>query len=118
MHTMMEVAKNRVVSFRYLMKDSKGTVLENTLARQPASYLHGASGIQPLLQAQLEGLQAGDKATVFLDAAAGLTMEDFIFEMIIDHVRDAMDEEIILGYPVQVNMPLCGLDCDCYKPAI
>ena len=113
----MKVAKNCVVSMRYVMKSSQGLVLENTMNGLPVSYLHGAAGILSLLQEQLEGLKAGDKKTVCLPATAGLTAEDFVFEVIIDQVRTALKEEIMLGYPVQANVQACEADCDCYKIA-
>ena len=112
---MMYIAKNSIVSIRYIMKNSKEVVLENTMNHLPVSYLQGSPGILPLLQAQLEGLKAGDKKVVFLTAASGLTNEDFIFEVIIDEVRVASKEEILLGYPVKLNVPKCEADCDCYS---
>ena len=112
---MMYIAKNNVVSIRYIMKDSKEGVLENTMNDPPVSYLHGSTGIQPLLQAQLEGLKAGDKKTVYLTTESGLTNEDFIFEVIIDEVRVALKEEVLLGYPVKLNVKKCEADCDCYR---
>ncbi len=112
---MMTVAKNSVVSMRYIMKNSKGIILENTMNSHPISYLHGTENILSLLQEQLEGLKAGDKKTVYLKAVTGLTGEDFIFDVIIDQVRVAMEEEILLGYPVLVNVKVCEADCDCYN---
>jgi FKBP-type peptidyl-prolyl cis-trans isomerase SlyD len=111
----MNIAKNSVVSIRYIMKNSKGEILENTMSNDPVSYLHGSTGILPLLQAQLEGLKAGDKKVVYLTAAPGLTSEDFIFEVIIDEVRNALKEEILLGYPVTATVQKCEADCDCYN---
>jgi|SRR5664279_325261 len=104
---MMHIAKNRIVSIRYIMKNSKEDVLENTMNKHPVSYLHGSTGIQPLLQAQLEGLKAGSKKVVYLTAASGLTDEDFIFEVIVDEVRVALKEEVLLGYPVKLNVAKC-----------
>jgi len=112
---MITVAKDRVVSIRYIMKNSKEEVLENTMKAQPVSYLQGASGILTLLQEQLEGLKAGDEKIVYLKAASGLTGEDFIFDVIIDQVRAAMKEELMLGYPVQADVRACEADCDCYN---
>ena len=111
----MQIAKNSVVSIRYIMKNSKEEVLENTMNGLPVSYLHGSPGIQPLLQAQLEGLKAGDKKVMYLTAASGLTNEDFIFEVIIDDVRVALKEEVLLGYPVLLDIPKCEADCECYS---
>lgn len=111
----MYIVKDNVVSIRYIMKDSKEAVLENTMNNLPVSYLHGSLGIQPFLQAQLEGLKAGDKKTVYLTTESGLTNEDFVFEVIIDEVRPALKEEVLLGYPVKLNVQKCEADCDCYS---
>jgi FKBP-type peptidyl-prolyl cis-trans isomerase 2 len=58
---MMCIEKDTVVAMCYTMRNGKGEVLEDTMHAVPVNYLHGSSGIQPLLQAQLEGLKAGDK---------------------------------------------------------
>jgi len=110
----MHIEKNHVVSIRYIMKNSKQEVLENNMKGKPVSYLHGATGILPLLQEQLHGLKTGDKKRVYLATGQGLSKEDFIFEVIIDQVRMALDEEILLGYPVQLDVPHCDDDCECY----
>jgi FKBP-type peptidyl-prolyl cis-trans isomerase 2 len=112
---MMQVAKNSVVSIRYIMKNGKGVVLGNTMNNDPVSYLHGSTGILPVLQAQFEGLKTGDKKVVYLTTIPGLTSEDFIFEVMIDDVREALQEEILLGYPVKMNVVKCESDCDCYS---
>ena len=108
---MMRISKNSVVSIRYIIKNSVDVVLENTMTNLPVSYLHGSPGIQPLLQTQLEGLKAGDKKIVCLTASSGLTNEDFIFEVMIDEVRVASNEEVLLGYPVKFSK--CEADCEC-----
>jgi FKBP-type peptidyl-prolyl cis-trans isomerase SlyD len=112
---MMQITKNSVVSLRYIMKNGKGIVLEDTMNNDPVSYLHGSTGILALLQAQLEGLKTGDKKIVYLTAASGLTDEDFIFEVMVDEVRVALKEEVLLGYPVKMNVVKCEADCDCYS---
>ena len=109
------IAKNTVVAMRYIMRNSKGAILEDTMNAMPGHYLHGSGGIQPLLQVQLEGLQPGDKKTIFLLKESGLTDDDFSFEVIVDAVRAAMPEEILLGYPVKTDMDKCGADCVCYS---
>jgi FKBP-type peptidyl-prolyl cis-trans isomerase SlyD len=111
----MHIEKNCVVSIRYIMKNSADEELENTMNALPVMYLHGATGILPLLQVQLEGLKTGDKKLVYLKAASGLTSEDFIFDVTVDEVRPALQEEILLGYPVKLNASECGADCSCYN---
>ena len=111
---MVTVTNNCVVSIRYVMKNGCGDILENIMENDPVSYLHGSATILALLQAQLEGLKTGDKKNVHLLAAQGLTNEDFTFEVIVDQVRPASAEEILLGYPVQVSVSKCMEDCECY----
>lgn len=111
---MITVENNRVVSLRYIMKNSEGEMLENTMNHNPVSYLHGSAEILPLLQTQLEGLKAGDKKIIYLASEPGLTSEEFSFEVILDEVRMALAEELILGYPVKSAIQKCEEDCACY----
>src|SRR4051812_12512537 len=100
----MLIGKNCVVSIRYIMKNGKGEVLENTMNNDPVSYLHGSNCVLAMLQDQLTGLKAGDNKRVYLAAAPELTNEVFIFEVIIDEVRVALKEEVLLGYPVNLDV--------------
>ena len=108
------VARDCVVALRYIMRNSRDEILENTMERDPVNYLHGSPGILPMLQAQIEGLNAGDKKKVYLTTESGLTDEDFIFDVIIDNVRAALKEEILLGYPVKITLQKCEGNCECY----
>ena len=111
----MQVTKDSVVSIRFILKNSRGEVLEDTMSGDPVSYLQGSSGIEPLLQAQLDGLQRGDKKAVLLPASSVLVSEDFTCEIIVDDVRIASESEILLGYPVQIPADRCDSDCACYS---
>jgi hypothetical protein len=112
---MMCIAKDTVVAMRYIMRNGKGVVLEDTMHAVPVNYLHGSDGIQPLLQAQLAGLKPGDKKMVYLLKESGLTDDDFSFEVIIDSVRTVLPEEVLLGYPVMIDSEKCERDCGCYE---
>ena len=111
---MMCITKDTVVTMRYIMRNSKGVMLEDTMNAAPINYLHGTGSIHPLLQAQLEGLKQGDKKLVYLLKESGLTDEDFSFEVIIDNVRTALPEELLLGYLVNIDTGKCDIDCACY----
>jgi FKBP-type peptidyl-prolyl cis-trans isomerase SlyD len=74
---MMEVAANCVVSIRYIMKNDRDEILENTLQGEPTTYLHGGAGILKILQQQLEGLTPGAKKMVLLPGETGLTGSSF-----------------------------------------
>jgi len=108
------VDKDMVVALRYIMRNGKGDVLEDTLQSSPVNYLHGSGGILSMLQQQLKGLKTGDKKKVHL-FKGNEADDDFEFDVIIDDVRAALPEEIILGYPVQITTTICDDDCNCYE---
>lgn len=111
---LQQVTKDSVVALRYIMRNSRGDVLEDTMQSAPVHYLHGSAGILPLLQQQLEGAQRGDRKKVSLpESNAG---DDFYFDVVIDEVRTASPEEIALGYPLKITSVVCDDNCDCYNP--
>ena len=107
---MTRVTKNMVVHFRYCMQNTNGEVIEKKLNASPSCYLHGGSSIAPFLQSQIEGLGVGEIKTIFLNDES----ENISFKIIIDKLRSASVEELILGYPVAENIN-CNSDCDCYS---
>jgi FKBP-type peptidyl-prolyl cis-trans isomerase SlyD len=111
---MMEVKKNRVITIRYIMQNSRGEVLQNTIDGPSASYLHGSGGIIKSLQSPLEGLLAGERKQVFLFGENEGLEDDFIFDVLIEKVRDALPQEIILGYPLSGKAMECAPGCTCY----
>lgn len=111
----MRVADKTVVALRYCMKNSKGEVLENILGAAPVEYLHGGGNIMPALEASLTGLIAGTvkKVSISGDNDAQLTAS-YYFDVIIDNVRPATDEEIAMGKPAQPKKENeCGPGCCC-----
>ena len=109
------VKKNTVVFFRYIMKNSKGQVVENAMEGAPKYYLHGSSGIHHLLQCQMEGLTIGDVRVIYLEKKITLSNDDFSFQIIIDGLRPALEEELMLGYPVVIDYLICDSQCICYS---
>ena len=109
----MTVKKNMIVFFHYTMRNSRSVVLENNMDGFPKCYLHGSSAIQPLLQAQFEGLKVGETKTISLKRDGGIVADDYTFNVIIDDLRLATEEELLLGYPVVIDDSICGPDCIC-----
>lgn len=64
----MKVAKDKVVSIEYVLKDKDGNVLDASNG-QPLAYLHGHGQIIPGLEKALEGKEVGEKLTVTVPAA-------------------------------------------------
>jgi FKBP-type peptidyl-prolyl cis-trans isomerase SlyD len=111
---MIQVGKNRIVTIRYIMQNSRGDVLENTMGGPSASYLHGGSGILPSLQGQLEGLTPGERKQVFLFRDRDAIPEDFSFDVWIEKIREALPQEQALGYPLTGMAVECAPGCTCY----
>jgi FKBP-type peptidyl-prolyl cis-trans isomerase SlyD len=63
----MQIAKDKVVSIEYTLKDDEGTLLDTSQGRDPLAYLHGAGNIIPGLEQALEGKQAGESLSVRID---------------------------------------------------
>jgi FKBP-type peptidyl-prolyl cis-trans isomerase SlyD len=111
----MEISRNRVVTIRYIMKNERGEVLEDTMASGPsASYLHGGAGILLSLQAQLEGMTPGDRKMVSLLQERDQIPGGYHFDVWVEQVREASREEQILGYPLTGSAMECAPGCICY----
>ncbi len=112
----MQVTPKTIVSIRYRMKNSRGEVLENIMESAPVSYLHGAGQILPTLESHLTGREAGASASVMVSKAEGFPGldDDFYFDVIIDQVRWATDEELKRGQPLTTSKNGdCGPECCC-----
>jgi len=111
---MIRVGKDTVVSIRYIMRNSRGELLENTISGPAASYLHGGSGILSSLQVQLEGLREGERKQVYLLKKYDNLEDDFSFDILVEKIRDALPQEIALGYPLTGTAMECGPGCTCF----
>ena len=111
----MKIAANTIVSFRYTMKTDDGTFLENTMQQNGVNYLHGAKNILPFLESKLEGLECGQQKLISISPDESPELNDsFHFDIIIDHVRAATEEEIRNGRPSQESSKNnCGPGCNC-----
>ncbi|HKO81656.1 MAG TPA: FKBP-type peptidyl-prolyl cis-trans isomerase [Chitinophagaceae bacterium] len=102
----MEIAEKMVVSLRYILKNSEGEEVENTITGSPVQYVHGAGKILPQLEILLKGLKAGDKKSVTVELP-----DIFHFNIEIDEIRMATTEEIEAGVPITRDD--CGPGCCC-----
>jgi FKBP-type peptidyl-prolyl cis-trans isomerase (trigger factor) len=101
---------------RYIMKNSEGSVLANTLQEQPVEFRYGSGEILPGLEGPLTGLKIGEQKTFSLspESVPGLN-QTFYFDVIIDDVRwpsetEAQEVKDNLLKPEQKD---CGPGCDC-----
>jgi FKBP-type peptidyl-prolyl cis-trans isomerase SlyD len=64
----MQIAKDRVVSIGYTLKDAQNQVLDVSSDAEPLEYLHGYENIIPGLERALDGKAQGDAFTVTVAA--------------------------------------------------
>ncbi|MFA6455602.1 MAG: peptidylprolyl isomerase [Bacteroidota bacterium] len=67
----MKIAKDKVVSIEYTLRDDGGNILDSSDGREPLAYLHGNGNLIPGLEAQLEGKSANDALKVTVAPADG-----------------------------------------------
>ncbi|MEJ2088469.1 MAG: peptidylprolyl isomerase [Gammaproteobacteria bacterium] len=65
----MKVASDHVVDIHYTLTDDDGREIDTSLNSEPLTYLHGANGLIPGLERELDGREAGDKFQVAIQPA-------------------------------------------------
>ena len=107
MNRMIRVGSNRMVALRYLMKNSAGHVLVDTMDDKPVTFLYGSGEIIDGLERELNGLQIGDRKSFVLSRQIAPDLDDaFYFDIIIDDIYwqgTGQDDD-------------CGPDCACHHP--
>ncbi len=93
----MNVAQNTVVSLSYELYDADGGLIEK--AQQPLVYLHGHSGIFPLVEQALEGKAVGEACKVRLTPADAFGEYDA--ELVRVEDRDKFPAEVVVGMQFQ-----------------
>lgn len=101
----MEIAKEKVVSIDYTLKDEEGNVLDTSQGKGPLAYLHGAGNIIPGLENALEGKSAGESLNVKLSPADAYG--EHVPELVQDVPRENFppDAEIKAGMQFQAQTP-------------
>lgn len=99
----MQIAKNTVVAIDYTLTDDDGQVLDSSDGREPLSYLHGASGIIPGLERELDGKQAGDELQVKVAAEDGYGERNDALQQQLPRDQFAEVGELELGMQFQVD---------------
>ncbi len=90
----MQISKNSVVTLNYTLKNDQGETLDESQDNS-FLYLHGAGGIIPGLEGQLEGKSAGDSFSTHIEAADGYGVRDESMVQVVP--RDMFDE----GHPIE-----------------
>jgi FKBP-type peptidyl-prolyl cis-trans isomerase SlyD len=74
--SLMQVAKNAVVTIDYTLKNPEGNVIDTSVGRQPLPYIHGTGSLISGLEKALEGKKAGDQIIVTVPPEEGYGIRD------------------------------------------
>jgi FKBP-type peptidyl-prolyl cis-trans isomerase SlyD len=101
----MKIADQCVVSIHYTLTDDDGNELDSSAGRDPLSYLHGAQGLIPGLERELEGREAGDQLAVSVppEDAYGEVNPELIQEVPLDALAGI--SELTVGMQLQSQSP-------------
>lgn len=114
MKKMIRVGLNRRVAFRYIMKNSSGEIIANTMDAKSVAFVFGSGEILPALENELNGLKIGEKKTFSVsgDDAPGLP-GTFHFHVVIDNIWWAEDLPAKAEESTAGVLP-CASDCFCH----
>jgi len=101
----VQIARNKVVSIHYTLRDEQGTVLDSTDGRGPLAYLHGKGNIIPGLEQALDGKGAGDKLDVTVAPEKGYGVRDERLVQIVPRSGFPAGTELNPGTRLRTNGP-------------
>ena len=91
------IAKNKVVSLSYCLKDTQGEELDRADADAPMKYLHGGGTIVPGLENALNGLKVGEKKEVIVKPGDGYGDILSDLKMKVERKMFPADQKIAIG---------------------
>ncbi len=83
----MQIKKDCVVQFSYVLKDITGKVVESSEGAGPTTYMHGHGGMLPVLESELAGLSTGAQVSAKLSQPYGPSHPDSIQRVPLKHLR-------------------------------
>jgi FKBP-type peptidyl-prolyl cis-trans isomerase SlyD len=101
----VQIARNRVVSIHYTLRDEQGAVIDSSSGRGPLAYLHGKGNLIAGLEQALAGKSAGDKLDVTVAPEQGYGPRDERLVQVVPRHRFAEGAGLEPGMQVQANGP-------------
>ncbi|MBV1932127.1 MAG: peptidylprolyl isomerase [Porticoccaceae bacterium] len=83
----MQIKKDCVVQFAYVLKDIAGKVVESSEGAGPTTYMHGHGGMLPALEQELAGLSVGAQVSAKLSQPYGPSHPDSVQRVPLKHLR-------------------------------
>jgi FKBP-type peptidyl-prolyl cis-trans isomerase SlyD len=99
----VQIARNRVVSIHYTLRDEQGAVIDSSSGRGPLAYLHGKGNIIPGLEQALDGKAAGDRIDVTVPPEQGYGSRDERLVQIVPRTRFAEGTNLSPGMQLRTS---------------
>jgi FKBP-type peptidyl-prolyl cis-trans isomerase SlyD len=101
----VQIARNKVVSIHYTLRDEQGTLLDSSQGRAPLTYLHGKGNIIPGLEQALDGKAAGEKLDVSVAPEQAYGARDERLVQILPRSRLPEGTQLAPGMQLRVEGP-------------
>jgi FKBP-type peptidyl-prolyl cis-trans isomerase SlyD len=101
----LQIARNKVVTIHYTLRDEQGTVIDSSGGRGPLAYLHGKGNIIPGLEQALAGKGAGDKLEVTIAPEQAYGVRDERLVQILPRSRFPESAEVAVGMQMRASGP-------------
>jgi FKBP-type peptidyl-prolyl cis-trans isomerase SlyD len=101
----VQIARNRVVSIHYTLRDEQGAVIDSSGGRGPLAYLHGKGNLIPGLEQALDGKSAGDRLDVTVLPEQGYGRRDESLVQIVPRHRFTESAGLAPGMQVRASGP-------------
>jgi FKBP-type peptidyl-prolyl cis-trans isomerase SlyD len=101
----LQIARNKVVTIHYTLRDEQGTVIDSSGGRGPLAYLHGKGNIIPGLEQALAGKGAGDKLEVTIAPEQAYGVRDERLVQILPRSRFPEGAEVAVGMQMRASGP-------------
>ena len=99
----MRITKDQVVAIDYTLTDDQGQVLDTSEGSEPLWYLHGAKGIIPGLERELDGKQTGDHLEVAITPKDGYGERNDSLRQSVSRDQFDDNQELELGMQFRVD---------------
>jgi len=100
----MQIAKNKVVSIDYTLKNDDGQILDSSEGREPLNFIHGNGHLIPGLEEALEGKTKGEKLNVSIPPEKGYGLRSDEMIHAVDRSNFEKDASIEVGMQFQAQM--------------
>lgn len=99
----LKIAKNKVVTIDYLLRDQDGNILDSSEENGQLSYIQGLGHIIPGLEKALDGKSIGEKINVVISPEDGYGARDENLVMTVNRDEFETDAKLKVGLQIEAD---------------